>query len=522
LTTTQDQAAVNLQLIYALKPANAAHRDALLDQVEENQKIVFKNTAAILGREKDTRVGIPLTSIPTEWGAETDITRVKVYNQTPFDGLDPDPGTVSRWLSKMLLLGKTLTKKSMVSFLIQHATGPAFEILLQLQTENKELEEVVEVLETQFGDLMTKDEALRECNKMERDHSKPLPVFIMKLRHMAKVACRYEPDLDKRGKMVDQIVVDNITRALKPSVQAALTERILTRQRNGNRDFLARELERECINLDKARTAKREEIMKDLSTKYAKNRFVSQTGAYAIQDASSWDQVSLNSRSNPYPGEEYDTSSGARQLVNFSPTASSDEDEEEASREIFLARQIHRERNKFVAAGAPIDERKVMKGAVNKYNQRYSRPPRKLVGEVAYQQPQAKEDAPPRVYPSRPQHAPAVPHRTPAQVPYQQPMATPVGTYPPDAIRDPRNRPIQELISLSKCVRGQCIQCGLTGHLMGRDACPLKDKPLVSAPCIACGQGLHASNDCVRIFQNQQINQAADYAEALYELHLNE
>lgn len=70
---------------------------------------------------------------------------------------------------------------------------------------------------------------------------------------------------------------------------------------------------------------------------------------------------------------------------------------------------------------------------------------------------------------------------------------------PPNALQG--RRPILELLALANIERGACIQCGLSGHIMGRDGCPLRGKILKDKPCAKCGAGLHSADDCPKVFQ---------------------
>ena len=72
-----------------------------------------------------------------------------------------------------------------------------------------------------------------------------------------------------------------------------------------------------------------------------------------------------------------------------------------------------------------------------------------------------------------------------------------------------RKKSIRELLKQANCEYGQCIQCGFRGHIMGRDACTLKDKPLADRFCSRCEHGLHTPDDCVKPI-SAKANQAAE------------
>ena len=74
---------------------------------------------------------------------------------------------------------------------------------------------------------------------------------------------------------------------------------------------------------------------------------------------------------------------------------------------------------------------------------------------------------------------------------------------PPGVLDVKARRTINELLALANVQRGSCIQCGETGHYMHQDTCALKDKLLTDRPCAKCGQGLHAADDCMKVYQRQ-------------------
>ena len=501
LTTIGDSTVAQLRLIYTLEQAGLIpdpHKPAL-HSVRDTLLQTLRNADGVKTRERDTRVQRPLTKVPTEdYGGEDDLTRVRIQNLPQFDGESKDPAEVSRWLGKILGIaqGYKLKLKVVVQLIAQASTGKACDYIDQLKAEGKCLREVIELLEMTYGCLVPKEEARVKCGLMRREDGESLSSFLHRLRHMARIACRYEDDDTKRCQAIDELVEANVRRILPPSVKTALEERILARKRIGLADFTSREIERECLELEKARDDKRKEIALQFSTagNGRKGKFANLAAKFSALSVA---QTEIDS----------DTDLDVVDVIRdeLSPPASSDEDPE-AERDIFLAAQIAREKEKFQRAGRPIDQQRVMKGAIRKYNDRYQpkgaqyrRNQPRVVGEITQQ--------------NQGQGQRGVVHN---QVYFQRPRQ------PPSHNPDLRNRSIMELLELSKCQRGQCIQCGLRGHLLGRDECPLKSKPLVDSPCVACHQGLHASNDCVRIFQQDFVPpQPTQNVQQVQELHLN-
>ena len=83
-----------------------------------------------------------------------------------------------------------------------------------------------------------------------------------------------------------------------------------------------------------------------------------------------------------------------------------------------------------------------------------------------------------------------------------QPIRLPAAG-PPIRLPDPQRKTIQELLDAANCGRGDCVHCGNPGHMMRQDACALRGKPIVDRACPACKKGLHAADDCPRVFQRR-------------------
>lgn len=461
-TVVGDLATINLQLIHALTVAGVVN-DASRPHIEaitRNLTQTVTNVNATKTRETNTRVLRPLTRVPADgagYGPTARVDNIRLYGVASFDGTSDDPSEISRWLGKVLVHAQsnTLTDEATVRLLVQGSSKAASDFIEQMRDEGKDLLAVVQQLEMRYGNLCTKEEARVKCNSMARPDSMPLSKFLDNLRFMARIACRYIDDQGERVRAMDELVQNNILRVLPTSVKAAIEERILTNNKAGLPPLTARELEKECIELERLRNARREEIQNKASS----HRKHHGQARCAIE----------SDLSDP----------------EFSSAASTDEDPEEEQM-AFLVNQVQRERRKFTTRGLPVDSQKVYKGALKKFNEKYhpKQGPKysrqRVVGEVTQQPAQAVGQYVPQGPPSKLELEPTT--------------------------RDE----VLKLLDLARCKKGQCIQCGQDGHLMRKDACPLKGKPLVNAPCAKCGVGLHSADDCVKTFQNRATNQVAD------------
>jgi hypothetical protein len=74
---------------------------------------------------------------------------------------------------------------------------------------------------------------------------------------------------------------------------------------------------------------------------------------------------------------------------------------------------------------------------------------------------------------------------------------------PPEGLESERRKNILELLTLANVNKGECIQCGTPGHMLGKDKCALRNRPLTDRPCAKCGKGLHSADDYLRGFSSQ-------------------
>jgi hypothetical protein len=110
--------------------------------------------------------------------------------------------------------------------------------------------------------------------------------------------------------------------------------------------------------------------------------------------------------------------------------------------------------------------------------------------------------------------------RPPGRSPAQAVAALADG--PPGRLEDTPRRNIIELLKIANVNRGDCLHCGVTGHMMYNEACALRGKPVMDQACRRCNKGLHSADDCPKPYQARPMNASqAQYYQALYD-NLNE
>ncbi len=453
----RDMAALNLQLLHFVRAtADPADRPRV-ERIADGVRRTLNAGTATQNRERATRELRPITRIPdVDYGANANLAHIRLHNTPSFTGASNDPNDVIRWLARVTGLAQSnqLTLNATVLLLIQASSGGAADYIEQMRDENRNLAQIVQQLEMRYGDLCSPEEARVKCNNMLRKEKESLPEFIDRLRYMSRMATRYIDDDAARRQAIDQLVEGNIRRVLPTSVRNALEERVINRSRMGLPAFTAREIEKECLDLERRRDERRHVVQEPVAAR---------RHARVLQH--------VNLASEPF---------GTFTDEDFSSADEIDTDDEAT---YHLVNEIKQQERKYVARGQPIDPQRVYKKAFRRFNDRH--PPPKF--------PRYNNQGNYGARQAGIVNAPG----------YNNPV--PVPTSPPNRLDQQVRRTVIELLTLANCTRGHCIQCGVEGHYMHADACALKDKPLVDRPCAKCGTGLHSADFCPRVYQQPYV-----------------
>jgi hypothetical protein len=467
-----DMAAMNLQLLHTVEltaPAGDAGDlvRARIARMAGRTRTVLEASRATHGRERATRELQPISRVPAaQWGAGVNIANIRMHNVPNFSGTSADTLDVVRWIGRIMILGEAnaLTFGAAINLMIQASSGGAADYIEQMRAEGKTFLQIVQQLEMRYGDLCSPQEARVKCNNMPRKEGESLPDFIDRLRTMARMACRLAADDAAMRAEIDRLVEGNIRRVLPSSVRNALEERVVNRSRMGLPAFTAREVEKECLDLERRRDERRVHT-RDLAGAGKRHAKILKVG----------EDVSDSQVTDP---------------------SSSSEDELEIGDDgtYHLIREIKQVQRRYAQKGRPVDQAKVYRKAVRNYNEKY----------------------PPRNQRSQPYGARQAAGFTAAQHSFGNPRQ-PTGfnvapnnnnsrpTGPPNRLDTSVRRTIPDLLAMANVARGQCIQCGFDTHFMHSDKCALRDKPLVDRPCVKCGQGLHSADDCPRVYQKDYV-----------------
>ncbi len=471
-TMVADMAAMNLQFIQMLRATAPPGGDgdaarAAFDGLAAQAVRVLDASQVTNTRERNTRELQPVTRVPAgPWGVNANIANIRMHNVPTFSGTNVDTLDIVRWISRIFMLATSheLTFAATINLMIQGSSGGAADYIEQMREEGKTLLQIVQQLEMRYGDLCTPEEARVKCNNMPRKEGEGLPEFIDRLRSMARMACRLTADEVQLRQQIDILVEGNIRRVLPTSVRNALEERVINRSRMGLPAFTAREVEKECLDLEKRRDERRDKAKDSLPGKrHPKVMKVDEE----VEDI----------------------------IIPSADSSSSEDDVEiEDNGTYHLIREIKDVRQRYAQKGRQADPARIYRKAVRNYNDKFPpRNPRNPRG-----QPYARQAA---GYGPQQGAAPQQPPQHGAGYNHPRPSG------PPNKLDTTVKRTITDLLTLANIQKGSCIQCGFEGHYMHNDKCALKDKVLVDRPCVKCGQGLHSADDCPRVYQKDYAGQ---------------
>jgi len=436
-----DMAAINLQLLHLLGPVMGDGLAGERDRLAGALRNALTAAEAFKVRENSTRELQPMNTIPVaDYGPTANLAGIRLNQVPQFSGSTNDPKEVVRWISRVLRTADahTLTLAATINLMVHASTGPASDFIDQMREQGKTIGDIIRNLELRYGDLCLPEEALTKVNTMPRYEGEGLSTFLDRVRFMARMAKRNIANANDRNAAIETLVENNIRRALPKSVRAALEERILTRTRMGLPAFTAMEIEKECVELEQRRNERKAE-----ATRAQKNSN-RHRNIDAVQSAS------------------IRSLQAALQAIGVDSPSDSSEEEIPDEGAVALINEIKQMKARYAARGAAPDNHKIYRRAIRRFNEKTK--PKQVVAAVT-----SGSGAP--------------------------------TSGPPNRLPDSPRKPIQELLALANCTRGDCLHCGVTGHMMNHDACPLRGKPLVDKACMRCKKGLHPVDDCLTVFQ---------------------
>ena len=442
------QATENLRLLHIVEQiAQAAGivvpagLQANVDAYAADAERVRQAAAATATREKSTRTLQPLTRVPAaNYGVVADVANIRLYSIKPYDGTDGEPKEVCRWIQRVLNLAHT------------HNLTLAATLILLLQASAGEVTDYINELRDEGNGL---GEVIRALELRYGDLCLPEEA-IQKCNTMKRQANEplavFLDRLRYQARMAKRMIDDDDTRKLAVNT---LIESNIRRVLPGSvrNQLEERVLARTRSGLPAFTTRELEKECQELERRRDERRMEA---------------------SNPYqraPPPARGRHRGAIQACQldegYPPTerecSSSDEVNSETEH---LIAEIKYQAKKYQGKGRRFNNAKILDKVQKKFVKRPEAPVRPVATATTAQ---------------------VLINGPPLRIPEQQ----------------QQRMSIPELLARANCERGECIHCGNPGHYMKREGCPLLGKPIVDRACPVCKKGLHAADDCLRVFQKR-------------------
>lgn len=454
-----DVVAANLQLLHGLSGILGAGFDATRDRIANNLRNTLEAANAFKARENATRELQPMNDIPrADYGVTNNLAGIRLNQIPQFSGITTSPREVVRWIGRILRTAEahTLTLPTTINLMVHASTNSASDYIESLREQGKNLGDIIRLLELRYGDLCLPEEALTKANTLARGENENLSDFLDKLRYLGKMAKRGIANAAERLAAIDAVVEANIRRVLSRRVRKDLEERILIKARAGQPPFTVMELEKECLELEQKHAESKRDPARDHGRARALGR---------VHMVTQIPRPKAATAAPVYHVQETGETGGSSSEVT------TDEEPEDSLADLageIFAGEVRRIEAKYAAKGVAPDRQRVFRRAIRSFNKK--------------QRPNDRYRAKPAV---------AVVTSTGASLP----------SGPPNKLPESPRKPIAELLALANCVRGDCLHCGVNGHMMSSDTCPLRGKPLVDRACMRCKKGLHPVDDCLSVFQ---------------------
>ena len=485
--TVGDVAALGLQLLHTLGGHIGDGFIADRDRLAERFRLTLRAADAQKARENSTRELQPMNAIPAgDYGATNNLAAIRLNQIPQFSGANNDPREVVRWIARVLATAEahTLTLAATINLMVHASTGSASDYIDSMREAGANIGTVIRNLELRYGELCLPEEALTKANVLPRGENESLSDFLDKLRYLGRMAKRTIADANQRNQAIDAIVEANIRRALHKGVRKALEERILNRTRMGQPPFSAMDLEKECILLEQRRA----EYKQDKTRSHEKVMAIRQVQAMA----------------QPAPPRVVRTVyrvQGNQDPDSYSSDTASDEEPEDNLADLagdLFAGEIRRVEARYMAKGIIPDRQRVFRRAIRGFNKR------QFQGDK-YQRDRYPSDRNNNNRGNRYDRYNEKSQSKPSVAAVTSTGASVPSSGPPNKLPDSPRKPINELLALANCARGDCIHCGVTGHMMTSDSCTLRGKPLMDRACTKCKKGLHPVDDCLSVFQQPTV-----------------
>ena len=425
---------------------------AALNEGRDRVNTARQAVEAIAQRDVGQREPPPLTNLPAEGGFGANPLGNTRFQHIPKfetrDGRKPPPGEVFAWLSACAVTAETagLTEDAFYALLLSTCTGAAFNCVNDCRQADMTIVETVRILESRYGDLLSPADAGAALTVYQRSSGASACNVLDDLRRLAKFQFRTHPEEGRRER-IEELVRLHLLRVLPREVTSILNEEIRQANATGakvpSNDALATRAERLEAGTS---VAAYKEPRKERHHHHERQV---QEMPYVHEKVCSYHNPTLIRQATTM--SEAEIQAAASEALSLEQPVI-DEEGDGFVDDIIAIQQV-------VAAQNPQTPAKhVLTAAIRQYNNNRRR---FAANQVAGSNQMMRQG-------------------------------------PPNKLGN-RNNAIEELLKLANVNRGECLVCGIPGHIRGNIKCAMRNLPLMDIPCTRCGRGLHGADVCTKV-----------------------
>ena len=414
---------------------------------------------AIALRDVNQRKPPPLTHIPDGGFGDQPFGNTRFQHIAKFEVKDdrkPPPAEVYSWLSACSVTATTarLNDDAFYTLLMSTSTHDAFRYIESCLRRGLPIKETVRCLEGRYGNLETPADAGLSLADYERQPKRSVCSTLDDLRILATLHLRTLPAAE-RYQRIEELVQIHLLRVLTGEVGTALMEEIRRASLSGAKLPTNDDLANRADRLEARKTSASHHDKKErhharqvqeahfdkMSVPMSESHAVSSREAASIKAAKYFREV--------------EAAEAAEELMSsMQPGNINDDTEMEIVETAMAIQQVLTTRNQQTSP------QNLLSAAIRQMNKR-----RMPVNQVsgAEQAPQG----------------------------------------PPNKMA--RQTTFIELLKLANVNKGECLMCGLQGHIRGNVNCALRGLPLMDIPCTRCGKGLHSADNCPKPYMNPNV-----------------
>ena len=416
---------------------------------------------AIAQRDLNQRRPPPLTHIPEGGFGANAFANTRFQHIAKFEVKDdrkPPQAEVYSWLSACSVTAMTagLNDNAFYTLLMSTSSHDAFKYIEGCYRRGLPIRETVRNLESRYGNLETPADAGLSLAAYERQPKRSVCATLDDLRILATLHLRTLPEAE-RNQRIEEMVQIHLLNVLSSDIRNALLEEIRRAGLSGAKVPSVDDLANRADRLEAAKASSSHHDRKDKDRHHA--RQVQETSIDRVPTSlsdsyatSTKDLVSIKAAKYI---RELEAAEAAEELMSsIQPANTSDDTEMEIIDTAMAIQQVLTTRNQqtspqnlLSAAIRQMNKRRMPVNQVSGADQALQGPPNKLARQTTF----------------------------------------------------------LELLKLANVNKGECLMCGIQGHIRGNANCALRGLPLMDIPCTRCGKGLHSADSCPKPYMNPNV-----------------